>query len=190
MSKKAKVLTNGDTKLIMAVVASKPHAERNRAVFMVSLLAGLRAVEIANLTVGSVVGRDGILDRVVFAKHQTKGKKSRSIPISTRLAKELERYVATLHPRALQPERPLFTSQKGGGFTSHGIVMLLQRLYREAGVVGASSHSGRRTFATNLAEKGVSVFVLKELMGHADISTTSGYVSTGEHLLVNAVELL
>ncbi len=191
MAKKAKVLTTGDVKLILAIADSKPHAERNRCLFFVSLLAGLRAVEISNLTIGSVLGGDGrILDRMVFSKHQTKGNKARSVPVSKRLAKELKAYVATLHPRAIQPERPLFISQKGGGFSPHGIVLLLQRLYQSAGIAGASSHSGRRTFATRLAEKGVSVFVLKELMGHASINTTSGYVSAGEHLLTNAVELL
>jgi integrase/recombinase XerD len=191
MAKKAKVLTTGDVKLILAIADSKPHAERNRCVFMVSLLAGLRAVELANLTIGSVLGGDGrILDRMVFAKHQTKGNKARSVPVSKRLAKELASYVATLHPRAVQPERPLFASQKGGGFSAHGIVMLLGRLYKSASIIGASSHSGRLSFASRLAEQGVSVFVLKELMGHENISTTSGYVTTGNHLLVNAVELL
>lgn len=191
MSKKAKVLTQGDVKLILALIAAKPHADRNRAIFMLGLLAGLRAVEISSLTVGSVVGRDGkVLDRLVFSKTMTKGEKSRTVPVSSRLAKELQRYMASLHPRALQSDRPLFASQKGGGFTAHGIVMLLGRIYREAGIAGASSHSTRRTFASRLAESGISVFVLRELMGHEDISTTSEYVTTGDHLLSNAVNLL
>ena len=191
MSKKAKVLTAGDTKLILAVIASKPHHERNRAIFMVSLLAGLRACEVSGLTIGTVLGRDGkILDRLIFSKHQTKGDKSRTVPISKKLAKELALYIASLHPRAIQPERPLFASQKGGGFTPHGIVMLLGRIFKESTVPQISSHSGRRTFATRLADKGISVFVLKELMGHASISTTSGYVDVNDSKLANAVNLL
>lgn len=57
-------------------------------------------------------------------------------------------------------------------------------------------HGGRggapsgRSFATRLAEKGVSVFVLKELMGHSSIQTTSGYVHAGEHQQWNAVGLI
>jgi|TARA_Y100000294_G_C8487739_1_gene309470 integrase/recombinase XerD len=118
------------------------------------------------------------------------GPLGRSVPISKRLAKELKSYLDSLHPNALKPEAPLFVSQKGGRFTPHGIVMLLQRLYRDAGIHDASSHSGRRSFATGLAEKGVSVFVLKELLGHSSIQTTSGYVHAGEHMQRNAVELL
>jgi len=63
-------------------------------------------------------------------------------------------------------------------------------MYRDAGINDASSHSGRRSFSTGLAEKGVSVFVLKELMGHSSIQTTSGYVHAGEHQQRNAVELM
>jgi len=189
MAKQAKVLTDADVKRILGVAAQDRHAARNRCVFMISMLAGLRAIEVANLNVGSVVGSDGcVANRIAFTKNQTKGKMSRSVPISKRLAKELTVYLGTL-PRTA-PDAPLFTSQKGGAFTAHGIVVLLQRLYQTAGVDGASSHSGRRTFATNLAERGVGVFVLKELLGHANIQTTSVYVDAGEHQQRSAVDLL
>jgi integrase/recombinase XerD len=189
MAKQAKVLTDADVKRILAVAAQDRHAPRNRCAFMISTLAGLRAIEIASLKIGSVLGSDGhVADRITFTKNQTKGGKPRSVPVSKRLAKELTTYLKSLHRTA--PEAPLFTSQKGGGFTAHGIVVLLQRLYKAAGVDGASSHSGRRTFATNLAEQGVGVFVLKELLGHASIQTTSVYVDAGEHQQRNAVELL
>lgn len=190
MAKKAKVLTKVDVKRVMAILATQQHAARNRAIFNLSLLAGLRAIEVSNLTVESVLGPNGIMDTLNFTKSGTKGNKARSVPISKRLAKELTSYLATLDHRSLEPHRPLFVSQKGGGFTPHGIVMLLQRMYRDAGINDASSHSGRRSFASNLAEKGVSVFVLKNLMGHESIQTTSGYVFAGEHQQRNAVELM
>ena len=61
---------------------------------------------------------------------------------------------------------------------------------REAGINDACAHCGRRSLATGLCEKGVSVFVLKELLGHVSIQTTSGYVHAGEHQQRNAVELM
>lgn len=189
MAKQAKVLTEADVKRILGVAAQDRHAARNRCVFMISMLAGLRAIEIANLKVGSVLGSDGrISDRIALTKNQTKGRTPRAVPISKRLAKEITAYLETLN--RTPPDAPLFASQKGGAFSAHGIVVLLQRLYQAAGVDGASSHSGRRTFATNLAERGVGVFVLKELLGHANIQTTSVYVDAGEHQQRNAVELL
>lgn len=100
-------------------------------------------------------------------------------PTITVGGKWIRQYIVRLHPRVVHPERPLFTSQKGGEFTAQGIVMLLGRIYHEAGITGANFHSARVSFASRLAVRGISVFVLRQLMSHEDISTTSGYVTTG-----------
>lgn len=55
---------------------------------------------------------------------------------------------------------------------------------------GASSHSGRRSFITNLAAKGVGVRVLMALAGHRNISTTQAYIDVNDELQRAAVELL
>lgn len=54
---------------------------------------------------------------------------------------------------------------------------------------GATSHSGRRTFITNLANKGVSARVVMELAGHTNLITTQGYIDVNEGLLLEAAEL-
>ena len=110
--------------------------------------------------------RDGeVADRIILAKTQTKGHEARSVPVSRRLRKE-EGYLGTLYKR--DPTRPLFCSQKGGGFTAHGITLLLKRMFESAGVKGASSHSGRRTFATRLADKGVCIRVIQRFIHPGD----------------------
>jgi integrase/recombinase XerD len=63
-------------------------------------------------------------------------------------------------------------------------------LYRRAGVRGASSHSGRKTFLTSLASQGISVFVLAALAGHRSISTTQKYVTVHDDMKRKAVELV
>lgn len=114
------------------------------------------------------------------------------VPLSSKMAKYLQEYLGTLSLCRKELNRPLFISKKTNDkFAPHGVVMLFQRLYRSAGITGASSHSGRRTFATRLAtDKGISVFVLKKLLGHASISTTSAYVDVNDSTLANAVNLL
>jgi integrase/recombinase XerD len=62
--------------------------------------------------------------------------------------------------------------------------------YKKSGIIGGSSHSGRRTFITTLASKGVSVRVLASLAGHANISTTQRYIDVNDDMKRQAVELM
>jgi site-specific recombinase XerD len=59
-----------------------------------------------------------------------------------------------------------------------------------AGLEGASSHSGRRTFLTTLANKGTAIHILKTLAGHRSISTTAAYLYSSPSQLKAAVELV
>jgi len=51
-------------------------------------------------------------------------------------------------------------------------------------------HKLRHTFASRLAEKGVAVATIKELMGHSDIRTTMRYAHLGQHTLRDAIKVL
>jgi integrase/recombinase XerD len=63
-------------------------------------------------------------------------------------------------------------------------------LFKNVGIEGASSHSPRRSFITNLADKGVSVRVLMSLAGHRNISTTQAYIDVNDAMKRKAVELI
>jgi integrase/recombinase XerD len=63
-------------------------------------------------------------------------------------------------------------------------------LYKKAGIEGASSHSGRRTFITTLASKGIGVRVLASLAGHRSIAVTQRYIDVNDEMKRNAVELV
>ena len=81
-------------------------------------------------------------------------------------------------------------SVKGGGFTAQTIVNLFKRLYKMAGIDGASSHSGRRQFVTQLADRGINARLVQVLARHKHLSTTQRYIDVNENALRNAVELL
>jgi integrase/recombinase XerD len=85
-----------------------------------------------------------------------------------------------------------FYSQKksSDGFNANTLTQHFHFLYKRASVDGASSHSGRRSFITNLASKGVSVRVLMSLAGHRNISTTQAYIDINDNMLRSAVELV
>jgi integrase/recombinase XerD len=63
-------------------------------------------------------------------------------------------------------------------------------MYRDAGIDGAKSHSGRRTFITTLANKGVGVRVLMALAGHRNMGTTQRYIDLNDEMMKVAVNLL
>lgn len=82
----------------------------------------------------------------------------------------------------------LIASQKGGHFTANSLCQLFGEIYREAGVSGATSHSGRRGFITKLAHSGVSAKVIMELVGHKYLTTTQRYIEVTDDMKRNAVE--
>ena len=156
---------------------------------MLSLLAGLRAGEIAALHISDVLDENHrVLDRIMLKSEQTKGQRGRIVFLSGKLRKEVEVYLSCVSYR--DTDRALFVSQKGRrAFTAHGMVMLLGRIYQRAGVSGATSHSGRRSFITKLASKGISARVLQELAGHKHLGTTQRYIDVNDDMLRKAVEV-
>ena len=110
--------------------------------------------------------------------------------INKRLRTQLQRYAAQYPNRITQPTQPLVFSAKGGSFTAQTMVNLFQRLYKLAAVQGASSHSGRRQFVTELADKGVNARVVQVLARHKHLSTTQRYIDVNDNKLRAAVELV
>ena len=78
---------------------------------------------------------------------------------------------------------------KGAAFSANTMCQLLLRIYDAAGIADATSHSGRRTFITNLAAKGIGVRVLAELAAHSSIATTQRYIDVNDEQLRSAVKL-
>jgi integrase/recombinase XerD len=89
-----------------------------------------------------------------------------------------------------EPNQPLFVTAGSKAFTANGLALHFFWLYRKVGIAGASSHSGRRSFLTNLASKGISVRVLASLAGHRSINVTMKYLDAGDDMKRNAVELI
>jgi len=185
----AKTLTEKELKRVLAHIAIGKHAARNRAMLLITHWAGLRVGEVAALLIGDVVTSDGsIKSEIRLLPEQTKGRHARTVFVGERLRKELAVYVATL--KNPTPEKPLFYTQKRLGFTANTMCQHFHWLYKQANIEGASSHSGRRTFITNLANKGVGVRVLMALAGHRNISTTQVYIDVNDEMQRAAVDLL
>ena len=190
MSKQAKTLTQVEIRRVLDYIATRKHSIRNRAMLMTTYLSGMRVGEISSLRYSDVVDAEGnIRNEIRLRAEQTKGNEARVVFVSEKLRKELERYTQIYKPKDFNLK--FFYSQKAvsDGFTANTLTQFFHYLYKQSGIDGASSHSGRRTFITNLANKGISVRVLASLAGHKNISTTQCYIDVNDEMKRKAIEL-
>jgi len=168
--------------------------QRDRAIVLTSLLAGLRLDELVGINIGDIrIVGDGAVLHV-----RGKGKKDRRVPVEAPLIAAIEAYLISRRirfPRGVQrrsspggglaawpSDAPLFVDTRHGErITRSTIQYRVLRLFRRAGVNserehGALVHGLRHTFATDLANAKISVYELKALLGHESISTSQRYV--------------
>jgi integrase len=174
--KQAKILSDQQTRSLLVFASTSRNPRRNRLILLLSLKAGLRAGEIANLTWDMVVGPTGEIGHVIELRDCAAKKKSgRLIPIhpSLRTALAAWRKVTT-------GTGPVIQSERGGPMTPTSIVNWFAIAYRAVGLAGCSSHSGRRTFITRAArlvhKAGGSLRDVQLLAGHRSIQTTQRYI--------------
>ncbi|NCV56696.1 MAG: site-specific integrase [Betaproteobacteria bacterium] len=175
---------------VLAFIDTQRYATRNRAMMLLTHWAGLRIGEVAALRWMDVVTHSGqIKDEIRLLSRMTKNQTARTVYVSHRLKEELKRY--TQDAQCIAREYPFFASQKSPlrGFSANSLAQTFAQIYRGAGIEGASSHSGRRTFLTSLANKGTAIHILKTLAGHQSISTTATYLYSSPAQLRAAVEL-
>ena len=189
--KQAKLLTDAEFKRLTAVINSLRYQTRNHTTVALSFYAGLRACEIAALRVGDVFDdAGGVKDTIYLNSTQTKGSDSTTVLVNTKLKRQLEKFAKQYPVHMSSRTAPLLFSAKGGGFSAQTIVNLFKRIYKIAGIEGASSHSGRRQFVTKLADQGINARLVQVLARHKHLSTTQRYIDVNENALRNAVELL
>lgn len=185
----AKTLTQAELDQVLRYANTKRHPERNRALILTSFLTGMRVAEIASLKMGDVVNDDGtIRNEIRLSAAQTKGGHPRTVFISSKLKPDLENYLKTRHIK--DPTIAFFHTGNKLKFSPNGLCVWFFNLYRDAGISGASSHSGRRSLITSLAQKGVGVRVLAEIAGHRSIAVTQKYIDANPEMCRNAMELI
>ena len=187
--RQAQTLNEAQLRRFIHYCRSRRHPIRDETIILVSFYAGLRAKEIAALTVGNIFDENGaVRTQFILSAQQSKGGQTRTVYLNQRLRKALREYGDFI--RLADPQHPLFASQKGGHFSANTMCQLFLDIYKAIGLNDASSHSGRRTYITRLANKGVGVRLLAALAGHSHISTTQRYIDVNSEQLSEAVELL
>jgi integrase/recombinase XerD len=174
--KQAKVLFDHHVQDLLAYASASRYPVRNRVIVLLSVKAGLRAGEIANLTWPMVVDPTGeIAPCIELHDGAAKMRSGRRVPLHNDLREGLARL-----REATDGSRYVAYSERGGGLTPSGIVNWFTAAYRHLGLAGCSSHSGRRTFITRAArlvhKAGGSLRDVQLLAGHRSIQTTQAYI--------------
>jgi integrase len=176
LGKQAKILSDDNIRDLLAFTTLTRYPTRNRAIVLLSVKAGLRAGEIANLTWAMVTDPVGDIGPVIALEDRIAKKKSgRVIPLHPDLADGL----ATLR-KMTGGNGPVIRSERDMPMAPKSIVNWFTIAYRAIGLTGCSSHSGRRTFVTRAArlahKAGGSLRDVQVLAGHRSIQTTQRYI--------------
>ena len=192
MAKEGQALTLNEAQIaqFISYLDGTRYPERDKAIFMLTMRAGMRIGSVAQLDLSDVLDASSKVKEVVVLKRSiVKGrKKAVAAYIShPQLREALEAYLAVRKSKRLER---LFVTQRGTGFSPNSLAQVMLKHYRAAGLDGASSHSGRRVFCTSLLKKGVDIVAVSKVMGHSSIVTTQRYVHHDERELANVVSTL
>jgi integrase len=160
------------------------NSERPQEELIVRILvgSGVRAAELCGL---AVRGPDGLPDLMLDSLERgrvelrvrwdagAKGKKSRRVPITPKLAAAIKRYEARHRDRARVPS--ILVNDRGLSNTPWGIDQLMDRLEKRVGF-HIHAHAFRHTFATVACQAGWNLERLRAAMGHADYAVLHRYV--------------
>jgi integrase/recombinase XerC len=191
--KQAKVLSGSQVKRVLHECENSRYPERDRVMVLLSVNAGLRAIEISKVTWGMVLAAEGNVGDVLELRDgATKGEKGgRQVPLCVELRAALQALKGDDTPAA---DARVIHSERDMGLSAGAITVWFHRLYNRLGLKGASSHSGRRTFVTELAKTivahGGSLRDVQQLAGHASLATTQRYIEGNSDAKRAAVEAL
>ena len=172
-------------------------ATRNRGLFMLGVSTGGRISELLSLTISDVYQNKKPVGDLLFKKSIVKGGEvSRRVPVNADGKKTINELV-TWHRRhygSIASKRPLFPSRHKSGTvpmhrqTAHAI---LKTAFMEAGLNGhIATHSLRKSFAQRLYDKTGDIYLVQELLGHRNISTTQKYLGVNYADAKAAVEAI
>lgn len=185
----AKTLTVRELRKVLDNLPVNKYRSRNRLMLLITHWSGMRVGEVASLLICDVLNTDGtVRHEIRLDASQTKGKHARTVFVNDRLRKEIASYLK--NKVTSDPSKPLFMTQKRSAFSANTLCQTLNGIYRRAGLDGATSHSGRRSFITTLASKGIGVRVLASLAGHKSIATTQAYIDVNDEMKRAAVEMV
>lgn len=190
--------------------------ERDVFLIWITHSTGVRVTELAQLEIGSVLFPSGaIRPEVYLSASITKHSRARNIYLThPKCLEALERWLEVRvnrrwgfsgadEYRGLRPSSKLVMTFKGEAFElafkhrmldagpevyrcCDSLQQTFSRLYRQAGIKGGSSHSGRRTLAAKVLAATGDVEVVQTLLGHSELDHAKPYLSVCQETIRRA----
>ena len=166
------------TEQLERLLTACEHPHWLHAFVALAAYTGMRKSELLRLQ-----WQDVDLGKRVLTVRDTKNNEFRVIPLNQRVCEVLKR-----HPRHLQSD--LVLARPDGAAAYQDLRKSFERALARAGLPRIRIHDLRHSFASNLVSGGISLAVVRELMGHKDIQTTMIYAHLAPNLTRAAVDSL
>jgi integrase/recombinase XerD len=166
---KAKILSEAELAHLFTEGLTDP---RDRALFAIALFTGCRISEACSMLTEDVYDERGrVLDTLTIRKGHTKGKiHTRQVPVSAALGDALTQWSSG------KPN--LFPGRHGrGSINPISADHILRAAFDRCHIVGASTHSFRRTALTKMHNAGIPLSVIQQLSGHSSLAALQGYLA-------------
>lgn len=144
-----------------------------------------------------VLSADGeVSDAIHLTDEASKGKSGRIVPLNKQLRGNLVQMLPVARQdRHFGPETAyVVTTERSGHTSTQAVVNMFKRWYADLGLLGSSSHSGRRTFITNAAKKistvGGSLRDVQMLAGHSSLAVTQRYIEGDSEARRKVIDLV
>ena len=183
--------------MISEFILNNRYGLRDQIIFYFSVKCGLRSKEISNLKWSTVMNLDGSFGGYPnLPNSSSKGKSGRIVPLNKDLKNNLLEMLEEHQTyNDFDPQTSfIIRTERSKSTTPQSIVNMFQRWYGDLGLVGCSSHSGRRTFITETSKKismvGGSLRDIQMMVGHASLQTTQRYIESDSECQRKVVDLL
>lgn len=159
-----------------------------KEIVITAFFTGMRLSEILNLTWRNV----NMTTRIITVGDEhfaTKSRNQRFIPISDEVDEIFTRKIEKKNRVFKLNEDYVFCKTDGTRFCTDYVSKSFKKACNNAGIdKSIHFHSLRHSFASNLAQKGISLYIIKELLGHSSITTTEIYSHLNMDSLKDAIK--
>ncbi len=162
------ILNQGELKELFKA----PTLLKHRVLLALAYSAGLRSQEIANLKLSDID-----YERKTIHIRQSKFKKDRVVPLSNLMSQGIKKYISVENPVTW-----LFNGKEPNSkYSTNGLSWVMRLALKKTGISKqVNMHSLRHSYATHLLEQGINIVIIKQLLGHVQISTTMIYLHVAQ----------